>query len=133
MNCQVKNDNKCNFVCLYNYWLVILLFYDNYVRLCNFIGKTPSAVALEIGIAKPTVTRWKQGSKPNRATEIKVADYFGVSVSELTGEEKKNKPAPESEHIGPAKQKLLDAVDDLSPAEMAILFERIQKIKESRI
>lgn len=43
------------------------------------------------------------------------------------------KPAPKSEHIGSAKQKLLDAVDDMSEAEMAILFERIQKIKESRI
>lgn len=61
-----------------------MLFYENYVRLCNSVGKTPSAVALEIGIAKPTVTRWKNGSTPNSATLYKVADYFGVSVEELT-------------------------------------------------
>lgn len=61
------------------------VFYDNYVRLCNSVNKTPSAVALEIGIAKPTVSRWKSGSNPNRATLLKVADYFHVPVDELTG------------------------------------------------
>ncbi len=65
------------------------MFYDNYVRLCNSVNKSPSAVAMEIGIAKPTVSRWKTGSKPNHATALKVADYFGVPVSELTGEKEK--------------------------------------------
>ena len=67
------------------------MFYDNYARLCNAVHKTPSAVALEIGIAKPTVSRWKSGSKPNRATLLKIADYFKISVEELTGE--KEEPA----------------------------------------
>ena len=65
------------------------MFYDNYVRLCNSVNKSPSAVAMEIGIAKPTVSRWKTGSKPNHATALKVADYFGVPVSELTCEKEK--------------------------------------------
>lgn len=58
-------------------------FYEKFVRLCNSVGKSPSAVALEIGIEKSTVTRWSRGSKPNKATQIKIADYFGISVSEL--------------------------------------------------
>lgn len=62
-----------------------MLFYDNYVRLCNSINKSPSAVALEIGIAKPTVSRWKTGSVPNYATVMKVAEYFSVTPQELTG------------------------------------------------
>ena len=65
------------------------MFYDNYVRLCNSVNKSPSAVAMEIGIAKPTVSRWKTGSKPNHATALKVADYFGVPISELTEEKEK--------------------------------------------
>ena len=72
------------------------MFYDNYVRLCNSVNKSPSAVAMEIGIAKPTVSRWKTGSKPNHATALKVADYFGVPVSELT-EEKEKAPTDEGE------------------------------------
>lgn len=84
------------------------MFYDNYVRLCNSVGKTPSAVALEIGIAKPTVSRWKAGSKPNHATIIKVADYFNVSVSELTGEAQKKPPAQDGGAVDPARRELLD-------------------------
>ena len=65
------------------------MFYDNYLRLCNSVGKSPSAVALEIGIEKSTVTRWKQGKSQRDANIRKVADYFGVPVSELTGEKEK--------------------------------------------
>ena len=59
------------------------MFYDNYVRLCNSINKTPSAVAVEIGLQKSTVTRWSKGTKPNYATAQKVADYFGVPTETL--------------------------------------------------
>ena len=61
------------------------MFFDNYVRLCNAIGKSPSLVANELGITSPTVTRWKSGSEPRYATLTKVADYFGITVDELTG------------------------------------------------
>ena len=61
----------------------MLFFYENYVRLCNSVGKTPSAVAKEIGIQKSTVTRWKNGKGRTDATVQKVADYFGVSKSFL--------------------------------------------------
>lgn len=80
------------------------MFYDNYVRLCNSVCKSPSAVAIEIGIAKPTVSRWKSGSKPNHATLLKIADYFGVSVSELEGgqgEAKKESPSQGGELMYP--------------------------------
>ncbi len=66
------------------------MFYKNYVRLCNSVGKTPSAVALELGIQKSTVTRWSDGSAPRDATILKVADYFGVTVEDLVSEQKEN-------------------------------------------
>lgn len=62
------------------------MFFQNYVRLCNKAGISPSAAAVEMGIAKPTVSRWKSGSKPNSATLQKIADYFHVSVESLTDE-----------------------------------------------
>lgn len=65
-------------------------FYNNFIALCNKIGKTPSAVAVEIGLSKPTVNRWKNGSTPTDATARKVANYFGVSVSDLTGKSEGN-------------------------------------------
>ena len=61
-------------------------FYERFVGLCNKVGKTPSRVAMEVGLSKPTVNRWKNGSSPTDATAMKIAEYFGVSVEELTGE-----------------------------------------------
>lgn len=69
------------------------MFYDNFVNLCNSVNKSPSAVVLEIGLQKSTVTRWKNGSMPTDATTHKVADYFGVSVDYLLDNEQKEKPA----------------------------------------
>lgn len=72
-------------------------FYGRYVEMCNRIGKSPSAVAIEIGLSKPSVNRWKNGGSPTDATAQKVASYFGVSVNELTGE--KENPAPENDTL----------------------------------
>lgn len=71
-----------------------MAFYENYLRLCEKAGKTPSAAALEMGLSKPTVNRWKNGGGATDATALKVASYFGVTVEELTGEsEQKEKPS----------------------------------------
>ena len=59
---------------------MIFIFYDRYIRWCEHIGKSPSAVAADIGIEKSTVTRWKQGAEPVAMTKKKIANYFGVSV-----------------------------------------------------
>lgn len=61
-------------------------FYQNYVRLCNQLGKSPSRVAIEIGSSKAAVNRWKNGSMPTDATLQKLVEHFGVSINELTGE-----------------------------------------------
>lgn len=64
-------------------------FYSNFLTMCNRIGKTPSKVVTEIGLKKSAVTRWKAGGNPTDATVQKLADYFCVPVSELTGEKEK--------------------------------------------
>ena len=62
------------------------MFYDNFIKACNLKNKTPSAALLEIGIGKSAHTRWKKGELPTEATLQKLADYFGVSKTDLTGE-----------------------------------------------
>lgn len=69
------------------------MFYDNFVRLCNRVNKSPSSVATGIGLSRASVNGWKNGKKPTDATTIKLADYFGVSVDELIGNaENEKKP-----------------------------------------
>ena len=60
-------------------------FYENYVRLCNQLGKKPTTVAEEVGIARATASRWSRGMSPSYPSLVKIADYFGISVGELIG------------------------------------------------
>ena len=70
------------------------MFYDNFVNLCASIGKSPSAVAVEIGFQKSAVSRWKKsGATPTDANLQRIAKYFGVSVEYLLGNEQKEKPS----------------------------------------
>lgn len=57
--------------------------YENFVQHCRVRGKTPCAVAAEVGIAKSIVTRWKNGGYPTDATAMKLADYFGVDWNQF--------------------------------------------------
>ncbi|WP_231176016.1 helix-turn-helix domain-containing protein [Helicobacter pylori] len=102
------------------------MFYDNYLRLCNSVRKTPSAVALEIGLTKPSVSRWKSGSMPTDATLQKVADYFGITVDELLGKEKQ----PTEGELHPANKKLMELSRTLSPEEAEKVYKAISLLLE---
>ena len=66
------------------------MFYDVFSNLCKEIGKSPSRAAIEMGINKGTVSVWKKkGTTPQSEILQKVADYFGVSVDFLLGNEGK--------------------------------------------
>lgn len=84
------------------------MFYANYLKLCNSIGKSPSTVAEEIGIQRSTVTRWKSGKSQTDANIQKVADYFHVSVDYLKGNEK-TPTVPEDDERSYDDAVLLDA------------------------
>lgn len=93
------------------------MFYVNFVNLCNSIGKSPSAVAEEIGIKRSTVTRWKQGKSQTDANIQKVASYFNVSIDELTAENKKS-PTPEGVELSPIKQEAWQILNSLSDEKL---------------
>lgn len=87
------------------------MFYDNFKRLCVSKGKSPSAVGLDIGIQKSTVTRWKQGSQPSPETLQKISAYFGVPAQQLLAD---SEPAPTNSeilsHLGIQAQAMLPII-----------------------
>ena len=106
-------------------------FYEKYLCLCNSINKSPSAVALELKIGKPSVTRWKNGATPRDATVLKIADYFGVTVTELMAGvgEQENAPATEGEGISEERKALLDIVYSLTDEQCRKLLVLVQGAK----
>lgn len=108
-----------------------MTFYENYVQLCNQINKSPSAVAIELKIGKPSVTRWKSGVKPRYATAMKVANYFGVTVEDLMGESKgegikKERPA---DGEAPAQDTLIQVVRNSK--DRAFLLKVMDEVNKS--
>ena len=61
------------------------MFKENFVRLCNQHGESPTVVCKKIGITSSAFSKWTDESIPRQATLIRIADYFGVSVSYLLG------------------------------------------------
>lgn len=59
------------------------LFYERFLYLCRNVGKSPNAVAAELGLSSAVVTYWSRGSKPRDSTIHKIANYFNVPVSFL--------------------------------------------------
>jgi transcriptional regulator with XRE-family HTH domain len=123
-----------NFDILHKKLVYFMAFYENYLKLCEKAGKTPSAAALEMGLSKPTVNRWKKGGGATDATALKVASYFGVTVEELTGEEQKEKPNTldgiELEKLSPARRALLEALDGMDDENIMKIVRIAQAVKK---
>ena len=106
-------------------------FYDKYVEMCNRTRKSPSAVAIEMGLSKTAVHRWKNGGSPTDATAAKIASYFGVSVAYLFGKEEKNPTIEIDSGMSKAKSELVKKVMQMSDEELQKL-DLLLRIVESK-
>lgn len=75
------------------------MFYDRFAYLCKQRDISPSRAALEAGISKSLVTKWKNNNieMPSADVLSKLSKYFGIPVSELLGEELEKAPTETSE------------------------------------
>lgn len=65
-----------------------MAFYDTFERLCKERGITPTQAARDNGLKQQSVSSWKtRSSTPKAQTIQKLADYFGVPIAYLLGEE----------------------------------------------
>lgn len=61
------------------------MFYDRFLELCSRKGVAPSRAAIDAGISKSLVSKWKANEAKEPSPEVvrKLADYFGVSNYEI--------------------------------------------------
>ena len=64
------------------------MFYDRFLQLCAQRGISPSKAAVEAGISKSLVTKWRTNQVQVPSAEVlqKLARYFAISVSDLLEE-----------------------------------------------
>lgn len=76
------------------------MFYDNFIRLCAKENISPSAAAEEMGFYRSVVTRWGKGGNVRKATLERVANYFGVTVADLIGDDSAQQKKPTAQGDG---------------------------------
>lgn len=59
------------------------MFWDRYEYLCKKKGKSPNALAKEMGAGTSACTYWKNGTVPKGETLMKIAEIFDCSVDYL--------------------------------------------------
>jgi transcriptional regulator with XRE-family HTH domain len=105
------------------------MFKENFVRLCNSRGEFPSVVCKKIGISPAAFSQWTSETVPRQSTLVKIADYFGVSVSYLLGVV--DDPDPVS-LVDPSKKEppMLDAIEALLQDMTEEELEDVRKYAE---
>ena len=96
-------------------------------KLCQQNGITVTQLENEIGISKNSIYRW-QANKPSIDKVQKVAAYFGVTTSDLLGEDTKKDP----ETLTGIEAKLVDLLTQLNPSEEEKVVAYIEGLLANR-
>lgn len=97
-------------------------FYSKYLFQCKKKNKSPSAAAVEAGLTKTSVTRWKNGSVPTDANILVLAEYFECSFEDL---------APDKEETATPKGSGITVPEDyylLPPEDRAAVDAMIARL-----
>ena len=69
-----------------------MTFYQKFLKQCARKGVSASKAAKDIGLSNAAATGWKNGKQPQEITVLKLAEYFGCSIENLTADKIKNPP-----------------------------------------
>lgn len=101
--------------------------YERLFELCEKRGIKGAKMCRDLGISKSLMTDLKSGRKKgvNAETAQKLANYFGVSVGYLLGEEEQEKPA-ENSGLPNSIMELIEVVKTLSEEDAASLLAALK-------
>ena len=113
------------------------MFWQNFVRLCSKVGKSPARVANELGLSNAVATSWKKGAMPRDSTLLQIADYFGVPVESLTMEpppvsDNKESPVPkDGDGFEKRAYALIQSASRLSAERQALLLVALEAVVQA--
>lgn len=102
------------------------MFKEIFIRLCNEKGVAPTAVCKSIGLSDAAFSKWTDESVPRRATLMRIADYFGVSVDYLLGNVRLDlqrfaSPSPVDEAMAKLTASIQQVADELDKQKKPVL------------
>lgn len=112
------------------------MFYDRYVYLCEQKGISPSKAAIDAGISKSLVTKWKTNNTKTPSPDVltKLSQYFEMGISELLGEnEQKNKPTTiNGDELSEAERDFILLLRSIPEQERDMVSEMIRAALRSK-
>lgn len=105
------------------------MYYDKFEKLCAEKGIRPSDVSKATGISTATLTSWKKGKYTPKNEKLQlIADYFGVSLAYIIGEDKtyyiNEETAQVAQEIFENRdlRALFDVQKDMTPEDLRALY-----------
>lgn len=98
-------------------------FYKRLRDLCEERNMTVNELVKILDLSSGSPTAWKNGTVPRHTTLAKIADYFGVSVRDLTGEEGQKNNAPGELVLTEDEMRILAAFREMSPERQKALAD----------
>lgn len=111
--------------------LDLQIFVQNVELRCKALGIPPTIACRESGVGNSFLSMVKAGSAPSIVKAQKLADYLGVTTSELLGE-KKEGPDAVSDAEAALDQRFASLIRGLSPSELDVVYAFIQNLLSLR-
>lgn len=102
---------------------------------CKNQGSSITKMEKDLKFANGTVGKWANGKRyPPKDKLLLVSDFLRISIEELMGEEKKEKPNTldgiELEKMSPARRALLETLDGMDDENIMKIVRIAQAVKK---
>lgn len=100
------------------------IFVQNVKALCKAQGTTPSVASEASGAGRNFMDNIKKGSIPSVAKVQMLAEYLGVTTSELLGEKKE--PTAQDDGLSEGELALITLFRQLTPDQQEMVIRMVQ-------
>ena len=106
------------------------VLYDRIHALCDAKGIKDGTMCREAGVPRSTFQELKMERTENLSLKNlhKIAEYFGVSVSDLTGEQKENPPQQPQSEVDAALERIRKKLESMPKEQREALMNLIEKM-----
>lgn len=102
------------------------IFVQNIKKLCAVHGIKPTVACRESGAGSSFINDIERGRTPSVAKVQLLAQYLGVTTSELLGEEKGPDTPKGAEPMDDLDARLMELVSQMSPEQKNSLIEKME-------
>lgn len=100
------------------------LFVQNIKYFCSLQGIKPTVACRESGVGSSFINNVERGQTPSVAKVQMLAEYLGVTVSELLGEKKE--PTAQGDGLSEGERALIALFRHLTPEQQEMVIRMVQ-------